>query len=92
MVFRCLRVSTFFCCYFHRIFAHFVLAMSHYFFLFHFPLDSGSKVDDMSLFEYFSACGEVTDVKLVLDQRTGKSKGLAYIEARWVCPYESFNW
>jgi hypothetical protein len=34
----------------------------------------------MSLFEYFSACGEVTDVKLVLDQRTGKSKGLAYIE------------
>ena len=76
-------MSICFAFYFLRIFAQFVLAISLHL---PFPLASISKVDDMSLFEYFSACGEVTDVKLVLDQRTGKSKGLAYIEARWFRP------
>jgi RNA-binding protein 39 len=38
------------------------------------------KVDDIALLEYFSACGEVSDVKIITDPRSGRSKGLAYVE------------
>lgn len=38
------------------------------------------KVDERDLFEFFSAVGRVTDIRLIRDQRTRKSKGLCYIE------------
>uniref|UniRef100_A0A7S4DX10 RRM domain-containing protein n=1 Tax=Lotharella globosa TaxID=91324 RepID=A0A7S4DX10_9EUKA len=38
------------------------------------------KVDERDLFEFFSAVGKVTDIRLIRDQRTHKSKGLCYIE------------
>lgn len=38
------------------------------------------KVDERDLFEFFSAVGKVTDIRLIRDQRTQKSKGLCYIE------------
>ncbi|GAB5356125.1 hypothetical protein AAMO2058_000264200 [Amorphochlora amoebiformis] len=38
------------------------------------------KVDERDLFEFFSAVGTVTDIRLIRDQRTHKSKGLCYIE------------
>ena len=38
------------------------------------------KVDERALYEYFSACGTVLDVRLLCDQFTRKSKGVAYIE------------
>jgi len=38
------------------------------------------KVDERDLFEFFSHVGRVEDIRLIRDQRTQKSKGLAYIE------------
>jgi len=38
------------------------------------------KVDERDLFEFFSAVGKVTDIRLIRDQKTQKSKGLCYIE------------
>lgn len=38
------------------------------------------KIDDMDLFEFFSHAGRVDDIQLIKDGRTGKSKGLAYVE------------
>ncbi len=38
------------------------------------------KVDDRDLFDFFSYVGRVLDIRLIRDQRTTKSKGLAYIE------------
>lgn len=38
------------------------------------------KVDDRDLFDFFSHVGRVLDIRLIRDQRTLKSKGLAYIE------------
>jgi RNA-binding protein 39 len=37
-------------------------------------------VDDKDLFDFFSYVGRVLDIRLIRDQRTSKSKGLAYIE------------
>jgi len=38
------------------------------------------KVDERDLFEFFSLVGRVEDIRLIRDQRTQKSKGLAYVE------------
>eukprot|EP00457_Paulinella_chromatophora_P004329 gb/GEZN01004341.1/.p1 GENE.gb/GEZN01004341.1/~~gb/GEZN01004341.1/.p1 ORF type:complete len:435 (-),score=71.99 gb/GEZN01004341.1/:465-1769(-) len=38
------------------------------------------KVDERDLFEFFSHVGKVEDIRLIRDQRTYKSKGLAYVE------------
>lgn len=38
------------------------------------------KVDDMTLFEFFSLVGRVEDIKLIKDARTGRSKGMCYVE------------
>lgn len=38
------------------------------------------RVEDMDLFEFFSHAGRVDDIQLIKEPRTGKSKGLAYIE------------
>jgi RNA-binding protein 39 len=37
-------------------------------------------VEDMDLFEFFSHVGRVEDIQLIKDPRTGKSKGLCYVE------------
>jgi len=38
------------------------------------------KVDERDLFDFFSHVGKVEDIRLIRDQRTQKSKGLAYVE------------
>jgi len=38
------------------------------------------KIDERDLFEFFSYVGQVEDIRLIKDQRTNRSKGLAYIE------------
>jgi len=38
------------------------------------------KVDERDIFQFFSQAGTVTDVQLIRDIRTGKSKGLCYVE------------
>lgn len=38
------------------------------------------KADERDLFEHFSTVGKITDIKLITDRHTRKSKGLAYIE------------
>ena len=38
------------------------------------------RVKERELFEFFSACGRVDDVRLIKDNKTKRSKGLAYIE------------
>lgn len=38
------------------------------------------KVKERELFEFFSQCGRVEDVRLIKDNKTKRSKGLAYIE------------
>lgn len=38
------------------------------------------RVTDEDLFDFFSNCGPVEDIRLIKDPRTGKSKGIAYIE------------
>lgn len=39
------------------------------------------KADERDVYEFFSTnCGKVRDVQLIRDARTGRSKGLAYIE------------
>lgn len=40
------------------------------------------RVDERDLFDFFSLVGRVEDIKLIRDQRTGKSKGLCYVEFR----------
>lgn len=38
------------------------------------------KADERDIFEFFSLAGEVTDIRLITDRNTKRSKGLAYIE------------
>ena len=38
------------------------------------------KVKERELFDFFSTCGRVEDVRLIKDNKTKRSKGLAYIE------------
>ena len=38
------------------------------------------KVKERELFDFFSSCGRVEDVRLIKDNKTKRSKGLAYIE------------
>lgn len=38
------------------------------------------KADSRDLFEFFSKAGKVTDIRIITDRNTRKSKGLAYIE------------
>lgn len=38
------------------------------------------KADERDLFDFFSKAGKVTDVKIIMDRNTRKSKGFAYIE------------
>eukprot|EP00210_Caulerpa_lentillifera_P008014 g7653.t1 len=38
------------------------------------------KADERDLFDFFSNAGKVTDVKIIMDRNTRKSKGFAYIE------------
>lgn len=38
------------------------------------------RIEEEDLFEFFSLVGRVEDIQLIRDQRTGKSKGLAYVE------------
>lgn len=38
------------------------------------------KVKERELFDFFSQCGRVEDVRLIKDNKTKRSKGLAYIE------------
>jgi heterogeneous nuclear ribonucleoprotein A1/A3 len=35
--------------------------------------------DENSLEDFFSSCGEITDLKLIKDRDTGRSKGFAFI-------------
>jgi len=38
------------------------------------------RVEERDLFEFFSHVGRVEDIRMIRDQRTHKSKGLAYVE------------
>lgn len=38
------------------------------------------KAEERDLYEFFSKAGTVTDIRLIMDRNTRKSKGLAYIE------------
>ena len=38
------------------------------------------KADDFEIFEFFSQAGKVRDIRLIRDQRSGKSKGVGYVE------------
>ncbi len=37
------------------------------------------RTDEQSLRSHFSTCGEVTDVHIVMDRATGRSKGFGFI-------------
>ncbi|KAL3320300.1 RNA-binding protein 39 [Cichlidogyrus casuarinus] len=41
-----------------------------------------SKIEKRDLFDFFSAVGKVRSVRLILDPRTRRSKGIAYVEFR----------
>mmetsp|Transcript_88235 Transcript_88235/g.234627 ORF Transcript_88235/g.234627 Transcript_88235/m.234627 type:complete len:476 (-) Transcript_88235:159-1586(-) len=38
------------------------------------------KADERDLFTFFSDCGKVTDVRIIKDSQTRRSKGIAYVE------------
>ena len=38
------------------------------------------RADDFEIFEFFSQAGPVKDIRLIRDQRSGKSKGVGYVE------------
>lgn len=38
------------------------------------------KADERDIFELFSGAGEITDIRLITDRHTRRSKGLAYVE------------
>jgi len=38
------------------------------------------RADDFEIFEFFSQAGSVRDIRLIRDQRSGKSKGVGYVE------------
>lgn len=38
------------------------------------------KADERDVFQFFSRAGKVTDIRMIMDRNTRKSKGLAYIE------------
>jgi len=38
------------------------------------------KADERDLFMFFSECGKVTDVRIIKDAQTRRSKGIAYVE------------
>lgn len=38
------------------------------------------RADDFEIFEFFSQAGTVRDIRLIRDQRSGKSKGVGYVE------------
>jgi len=38
------------------------------------------KADERDLFQFFSDCGKVTDVRIIKDTQSRKSKGIAYVE------------
>jgi hypothetical protein len=38
------------------------------------------RADDFELFEFFSQAGTVVDIRLIKDARSGRSKGVAYVE------------
>lgn len=38
------------------------------------------KAEERDLFEFFSRAGRVSDVRIIMDRNTRKSKGFAYIE------------
>ena len=38
------------------------------------------KADERELFQFFSDCGKVTDVRIIKDANSRKSKGIAYVE------------
>jgi hypothetical protein len=38
------------------------------------------RADDFEIFEFFSQCGKVRDIRLIRDQRSNKSKGVGYVE------------
>ena len=40
------------------------------------------SIKERDLFEFFSHCGRVEDVRLIRDQKTRRSKGLGYVEFR----------
>lgn len=38
------------------------------------------KVNEKHLYKFFSGCGKIHDIRIVRDPKSGKSKGLAYVE------------
>lgn len=45
-----------------------------------FAYNVNTKADDRDIFEFFSQAGTVTDVRIITDRNTKRSKGFAYIE------------
>ncbi|WIA17274.1 hypothetical protein OEZ85_014144 [Tetradesmus obliquus] len=45
-----------------------------------FAFNLNIKADERDIFEFFSKAGEVTDIRLITDRHTKRSKGLAYVE------------
>jgi RNA-binding protein 39 len=45
-----------------------------------FAYNVNTKADDRDLFQFFSQAGTVTDVRIITDRNTKRSKGFAYIE------------
>jgi RNA-binding protein 39 len=38
------------------------------------------KAEEHDVFEFFSAAGEINDIRLITDRHTKRSRGLCYIE------------
>ncbi|KAF8065916.1 RBM39 [Scenedesmus sp. PABB004] len=45
-----------------------------------FAMNVSVKADERDIFEFFSKVGEVTDIRIITDRHTKRSKGMAYIE------------
>ncbi|KAF6259385.1 splicing factor, CC1-like protein [Scenedesmus sp. NREL 46B-D3] len=45
-----------------------------------FAFNLNIKADERDIFEFFAKAGEVTDIRLITDRHTKRSKGLAYVE------------
>jgi len=45
-----------------------------------FVVNLSTKLDERGIFQFFSKVGTVTDVRIIYDRQTPKSKGMAYVE------------
>jgi len=45
-----------------------------------FVVNLSTKLDERGIFQFFSKVGTVTDVRIIYDRNTPKSKGMAYVE------------